>query len=236
MERLSGKYFFVADVHLGCKDDVDGRRERAFCEFLDALPSDISGLYLLGDIFDFWVEYKAVVPRGFVRVLGRLAALADAGCDVVFFKGNHDYWVTDYFNKELGVRIIDDPYAIIELDGQRLCIGHGDVLGCTDFKARLIFSLFRNRFLISLLKAFPTSWIFSFAKNWSSHSRKSGQNYVFEVEKSDIRRFAESMGTDGEIDRFIFGHFHRRVEMKLDCGATLDILGDWTDGPSYLYL
>ena len=233
---MEGGSYFVADVHLGIRDSGENKREEEFCKFLDSLPESAESLYLLGDIFDFWVDYKSVVPRGFTRVFGRLALLVERGCKVYFLKGNHDFWVTDYFERELGIEIIDEPFIIKEISGRKVGIGHGDVLGCTDFKARLIFSLFRNRFLITLLKALPSSWVFGFATWWSSRSRKRHQDYTFDVEDSDIMRFAEKMGKEQGIDEFVFGHFHRESHSTLQCGASLHILGDWSDGPSYLNL
>ena len=145
-----GRYYFVADLHLGPDTDPEGARERAFVEYLHSLPADAKGLFLLGDIFDFWVDYHDVVPRGNVRLLAALAEVAER-TDVWFFRGNHDWWVTDYFEKELGVHIVREPYRIFDLGGRRVLIGHGDTLGAHDAKAKLIFHVFRNRVCIALL-------------------------------------------------------------------------------------
>lgn len=235
MPTASGKYFFVSDVHLGASGDVQGRRERLFVDFLKSLPDDTAGLFLLGDIFDFWVEYRDVVPRGFTRVFGELARLSDAGCKIWFFKGNHDYWVTDYFSRELGITVVDEPYMVVELLGRRFCVGHGDFLNCSDPKARLIFKMFRNRALITALKALPTHSVFKFARWWSSKSRKSSCDYKFDVAGSDIESFAEDFGRREKIDYFIFGHFHAPSRTSLECGATLYLLDDWADFANSLY-
>lgn len=236
MERLEGRYFFVSDVHLGQGGEKEKLREKMFLEFLEAIPEDARALFLLGDIFDFWVEYKDVVPRGYVRVLSRLAQIADSGCEVFFFKGNHDYWTTDYFEKELGVHVVQEPYMTVTLDGQRICMGHGDVLGCDSFRASLTFSLIRNRFLIGFLKALPASWVFALARKWAGKSRKAGSVFHFDIDKSYIRTFAEDLGRREKIDRFIFGHFHCESHTLLSTGARMDILGDWYEKPSYLNL
>ena len=108
----TGKYYFASDLHLGLPDP-DGKRERLFVDFLNGLPADAKGLFLLGDIFDFWVDYKDVVPRGGVRALAAIAAVAER-MPVWYFRGNHDWWVTDYFEKELGVRLVKEPYVVME--------------------------------------------------------------------------------------------------------------------------
>ena len=235
MPTVPGRYYFVSDVHLGASGDTEGCRERLFVDFLKSLPENTAGLFLLGDIFDFWVEYRDVVPRGFTRVFGELARLSDSGCKIWFFKGNHDYWVTDYFRKELGITVVDEPYEIVDLFGKRFCIGHGDSLNCSDWKARLVFRMFRNKFLIAVLKALPTHCIFKFARWWSSKSRKSADGYKFDVTESDIKAFAENFGRSEDIDYFIFGHFHTPSCTALECGASLYLLGDWATLANSLY-
>ena len=106
MDTAAGKYYFTADVHMGSKADSHGLLEKQFVDFLHSIPQDAKALYLLGDIFDFWVDYKEVVPRGYVRTLAALSELVDRGVEVFFYPGNHDWWVTDYFEKELGVKIV----------------------------------------------------------------------------------------------------------------------------------
>ena len=236
MEQGEGNYYFVADVHLGMKSDREGLREKAFTEFLDSLPEDTKAVYFLGDIFDFWVDYKEVVPRGFTRVLGRLAALSDRGVKLVFFKGNHDWWMTDYFKKEFGAEIVEEPCRVMQIGPYNFCLGHGDVLGCSDPKARLIFKLFRNKTLIALMKALPSRWILGFAHNWSAKSRKGHSDYAFNAEGSDIQKFAEEKGRILPIDYYVFGHFHRAQTLPVRSGGQLILLGDWSEGPNYLNL
>ena len=235
MSAEQGRYCFVSDVHLGVKSDPQGLREKTFVAFLRSLPSDTRALFLLGDIFDFWVEYRDVVPRGYTRVFGELARLSDAGCRIYFYRGNHDWWVTDYFQKELGIEVVDEPCRIFDLDGTRFCLGHGDAMCCSDFKTRLVFRLFRNRFLVRLLKALPAHLIFKFARWWSSKSRKNGAGYSFDVRNSEILRFAENYGEANKVDVFIFGHCHTPSSTVLGYGGRLYILGDWALGANCLY-
>lgn len=231
----SGRFCFVSDVHLGAADDPQGRREKEFVSFLRSVPQDTRALFLTGDIFDFWVDYKYVVPRGYTRVLGELAALSDRGCRIFFFRGNHDYWVTDYFEKELGMEVVDEPFRLFSLNGKTFCVGHGDGLYRGSFKERLTFSLFHNPFLIRCLRAVPSGLIFGFAHWWSGKSRSSNMQHVFEVENSPILRFAEDFEKKHAVDCFVFGHFHKPSVTRLPGGATLYILGDWYAGASALY-
>lgn len=230
------EYYFVSDVHLGLSGDTDGRRMDSFLSFLEEIRGHADGLYLLGDIFDFWVEYENEIPSGYDAALKELKALSDSGCRIHFFKGNHDYWTLDYFERELGVEIVEEPYRVERLNGLDICVGHGDVLGCTSLKARAVFFLFRNPLLIKVLRKMPRHWITEFGHWWSARSRKSNSSYTFELDGSDILDFSEKMAGERHIDHFIFGHFHKRVSRKMECGAHIHILGDWKDGRDYLNL
>lgn len=229
-----GSYCFVADVHLGRAGGSADSRERDFIAFLDSLGDDVRGLYLLGDIFDFWVEYPDEIPEGYSSVLQRFKKLTDRGCEVWFFRGNHDWWTLDYFERELGMHVCEDLYKIMDIGGKTFCIGHGDEPGCTYFKAKLIFKLFRNKALISILRKMPRGWIRRFGHKWSA--RRPRTDYRFDLPSSGIRRFAEQLGKERHIDYFVFGHYHKESSMRLDCGSMIYILGDWAQGPSYLNL
>lgn len=231
----AGQYYFVCDLHLG-EPDKDGKKERLFVDFLKHLPADAKGLFLLGDIFDFWVDYKYVVPRGNVRTLAAIAEVAER-MDVWFFRGNHDWWVTDYFEKELGVKMIMDPYVVMELKGQQVCIGHGDTLGCRDAKSWMVFHLFRSPVLIALLRALPPRWVFALAHAWSAKSKKKHPDRGIQVDRdSGIYRFANEFGKHRHIDRYIFGHWHAPAHMEVESGGVLDVIGDWSEGVCYLTL
>jgi len=223
---VSGVYF-VSDVHIGAPTDPQGLFERRFVECLKALPEDAKDLYMLGDIFDSWVEYEYVVPRGAVRALGALAELADRGVKMHFVCGNHDYWVTDYLEKEIGAEIIREPYFFREIDGRRFCIGHGDGLGPRSFGERLIFKLFRCKFCITLLKMMHPHTVFSFARWWSAYSRGKHSQYVFVEGKDPLYLFAQKVCEKEKVDVFVFGHLHASVSTVLPCGAHFFVLGDW---------
>lgn len=208
----------------------------SFVEFLREIRGHADGLYLLGDIFDFWVEYRDEIPSGYDAVLFELKVLSESGCRIHFFKGNHDYWTLDYFERELGVEVVEEPYRVENLNGLSICMGHGDVLGCTSVGAKIIFYLFRNPLLIRILRGLPRLWIKRFGHWWSARSRKGSSGYVFEIEGSDILHFSERLERETHIDHFIFGHFHRRVSRRMESGSFIHILGDWRDGQDYLNL
>ena len=163
--------FFVSDVHLGLDVAGPDERERRFVDFLRGLPDSASSLYLLGDIWDFWYEYRDVVPKGYVRVLAALQDLVDRGVDVFFFQGNHDVWTYSYF-EELGMKRLEQP-AIVEIAGKRFCLGHGDGLGPVPAGYRVLRSVFHSRvlqFLFSLLHHWMS---FRLGNGWSRHNRLS---------------------------------------------------------------
>ena len=147
-------YYFASDTHLGLRvgrtaDD----RERLFVRWLDEVSADAEGIFLVGDIFDFWYEYKRVVPRGFTRLLGKLSGLTDRGIPVHFFAGNHDLWAYDYLRSECGVTLHRGPFELFDLYGQKVLVGHGDVLGPRGRGGRLLSALFRCRTLQRLFSA-----------------------------------------------------------------------------------
>ena len=225
--------YFVSDVHLGLRvaDPVD--RERRFVEFLRGLPEETAALYLLGDIWDFWYEYKHVVPKGYVRVFAALTELIDRGVDVFFFQGNHDVWTYSYF-EELGMKKLQQP-AVVEIAGKRFCLGHGDGLGPVPLGYRFLRGIFHNRvlqFLFSMLHP----WIaFGLGNGWSRSNRLShDKEYVFKGKDEPLYKFAEEFARENRIDCFVFGHYHSDVHMKLPSGADFIILKDWIHGSPYL--
>ncbi|NOR73921.1 MAG: UDP-2,3-diacylglucosamine diphosphatase, partial [Draconibacterium sp.] len=142
-----GKIYFISDVHLGAPASKNNReRELLFAKWLDEIKSDVSELYLLGDIFDFWWEYKKVVPRGFTRILGRIADLADSGVNVHFFTGNHDLWAFEYLTEELGVKIHHNE-IIKEIKGKKFFLAHGDGLDANDKGYIFLKKIFTNKTL-----------------------------------------------------------------------------------------
>lgn len=235
MKKGEGIYhFFVSDVHLGLNVSDPAERERKFTSFLKSLPSDTKSLYLLGDIFDFWFEYKYVVPKGYTRVLGALASLKDEGVKIYFFRGNHDMWTFRYFEEELGVKILEQPH-IVQIGEKRFCLGHGDAIGDGDRGYKVLKWFFNNRFFQWCLKHIHPRWTFSFARRWSKHNRLSkDERYDFEVVGKALIDFSEKFGAENNVDYLIFGHYHAPAEIELPYGGKLEMLGEWINDCDYL--
>ena len=226
--------YFVSDVHLGLQVADPADRERRFVDFLLSLPKETEALYLLGDIWDFWYEYKHVVPKGYVRVLSALQGLMDRGVSVYFFQGNHDVWTYSYF-EELGMKKLVQPH-VVEIGGKRFCLGHGDGLGPVPIGYRFLRGIFHCRvtqFMFSLLHPYIA---FGLGNGWSKNNRLShDQEYVFGGEDEPLVEFAERFAVENQIDYFVFGHYHADVRMTLKSGAELLILKDWISSSPYLY-
>lgn len=227
------KTFFVSDVHLGLQVGDPADRERRFVDFLQGLPADTSAVYMLGDIWDFWYEYRDVVPKGYIRVFAALTALMDRGVKVYFFQGNHDVWTYSYF-EELGMIRLEQP-CVVEIAEKKFCIGHGDGLGPVPFGYRFLRGIFHNRvlqFLFSMLHP----WIaFRFGNGWSRHNRLThDREYEFRGASEPLYKFAEDFSTSRKIDYFIFGHYHDSVDMTLPSGSRFLVLKDWINTSPYI--
>ena len=225
--------YFVSDVHLGLRVKSPAERERRFVDFLKGLPEETAALYMLGDIWDFWYEYRDVVPRGYVRVFAALQELMDRGVEVYFFQGNHDVWTYSYF-EELGMKRLEQP-ALVEIGGKKFCLGHGDGLGPVTFGYRFLRAVFHNKvlqFLFSLLHP----WIaFGFGNGWSRGNRLAhDESYEFDGKNEPLYKFAEKFDAEHHVDCFIFGHYHADVCMEMPSGAQFRVLKDWMDGCSYI--
>lgn len=227
------KTYFVSDVHLGLQVHDPEERERRFAGFLRSLPEDTEALYMLGDIWDFWYEYRDVVPKGYLRVLSALQGLMDRGVKVYFFEGNHDVWTYSYF-EELGMVKLTQP-ALVEIGGKKFCLGHGDGLGPVPAGYRFLRGMFHSRvtqFLFSLLHP----WLaFRFGNGWSKNNRLAhDQEYVFKGEDEPLYKFAVDFSAANKIDYFVFGHYHADVHMTLPTGAQFHILKDWMHSSPYI--
>ncbi|MBO5634746.1 MAG: UDP-2,3-diacylglucosamine diphosphatase [Bacteroidales bacterium] len=225
--------YFVSDVHLGLDVNDPVARERRFVAFLESIPKDKTrALYMLGDIWDFWYEYRDLVPKGYVKVFAALMGLMDAGVEVFFFQGNHDIWCYHYF-EDMGIRILQQPY-LIEIGGKSFCLGHGDGLGPGDYSYKLMRWLFRNKLCQRLFSSLlhPTL-AFKIGKGWSKGSRLArNEEYHFKGEEEPLYKFALKYSRNTKVDYFIFGHFHTKVDMTLPTGARLLVLKDWVNNQS----
>lgn len=227
------KTYFVSDVHLGLQVGDPADRERRFADFLNGLPSDTESVYLLGDIWDFWYEYRDVVPKGYVRVFAALTSLMDRGVKIYFFPGNHDIWTYSYF-EELGMKRLEQPH-VVEIAGKKFCLGHGDGLGPVPSGYRFLRGVFHNR-VLQILFSMLHPWVaFRFGNGWSRHNRLLHDiSYEFRGAEEPLYKFAEGFAAENKVDHFIFGHYHDDVCMKLSSGAQLHVMKDWISSSPYI--
>jgi len=235
----SKKIYFASDMHLGNRymaNHLDA--EKKLVQWLDSIKNDATAIYFLGDVFDYWFEYKDVTPRGNVRFLGKLAELSDSGVEIHILIGNHDVWMFDYLPTEVGAIIHHKPFAV-ELLGKSFFLGHGDEVGHRTIIYRFLQGMFRNRICQILYANIHPRWPFSFAHWWSLHSRKKGLA-IEKVKLAQARNtkvlenFAKSyLQTQPDIHFFIFGHLHILLDRKLSDSSRLIITGDWMQLFSY---
>ena len=241
----SKKAYFLSDLHLGAPYFPDSRKaEKRVVDFLESIRHDASEIYLLGDILDYWYEYRYVVPRGFVRFFGKLAELSDSGIKICWLKGNHDIWIFDYLPDELGVEVAD---GIIERDilGTRFLLSHGDGVPPLPRTFRTLRSLFRNRFCQRLFSAIHPRWTVPFAYSWSRHSRANGlppESDSHPLLTNLLTFSGEYSVTHPDIKYYVFGHLHILHRSSIvsagdtrnnDSDPELIILGDWITRCSY---
>ncbi len=203
-------------------------RELLFAGWLDEIRQDAAAIYLLGDIFDFWFEYRRVVPRGFTRVLGRMAACTDQGIPVHFFTGNHDQWVFDYLPAETGVTVHTGPVRA-EFGGKKFFLAHGDGLDPRDKGYLFLKKVFNSRTLRWLFRWIHPDAALYLAHKWSETSRmaKKGTENQFHGEEEGIYQYALSILKNEQVDYFVFGHRHRLTNMELPGKSRFILLGEW---------
>lgn len=231
-------YYFASDIHLGLPAGINPeKRERLFVQWLDQAAQDAEAIFLVGDIFDFWYEYRHVVPKGFTRTLGKFSELSDRGIPIHFFGGNHDIWTFRYLHDECGLTLHHDPYTLFELDGRRVVIGHGDVLGPRPRGQRILSAVFRNQLLRILFSALHPYWAISLGHGWSQSNRASRPvSHKFRGEEESIVRFAHHYQQEhptAPADLFVCGHIHCAELYPLQEGGTIAFLGEWIEHPTF---
>lgn len=223
------KIYFASDLHLGVPDfESSLKREKAFVAFLDEASKDAQEIFIVGDLFDFWFEYKKAVPRGFVRVLGKLAELSDAGIPIHLFTGNHDMWMFDYLPKELGVELYRNPIERI-WNGHKFYIGHGDGLGPGDRGYKIIKKVFNNRACQWLFARLHPNFGIGMADFWSRKSRKASidKDKTFLGEDEWLLHYCKEVLEQEHFDHFVFGHRHLPLDLKVGENSQYVNLGDW---------
>lgn len=233
---MSGKTYFLSDFHLGVPDHPRSlEREKKIVEFLDQAAKDAQEIFILGDIFDFWFEYKTAVPRGFVRLLGKIASIVDSGIPIHVFIGNHDMWIFDYLPEELGVKLYREP-IMQTIYGKRLYIGHGDGLGPGDNGYKFIKKVFRNPLCQWLFARLHPNFGIGLANFWSGRSRKKNWDNDRRWNGSDKEFLVKHCQTELQkeyYDYFVFGHRHLPIDMEVGPNSRYINLGDWITNFSY---
>lgn len=224
------KIYFASDFHLGSFIDKDSHeRELKIVRWLDSIKCDASDIYLLGDVFDFWFEYKHVVPKGHVRLLGKLAELSDSGIKLHIFTGNHDVWMFDYLPKELGAIVYQEPIERVWA-GKIFVLGHGDGLGPGDHGYKVIKKVFTNR-IAQRLFAFLHPYVgVNLAQFFSRKSRETTGDKDAEYlgpEKEFLVRYCKEELKNRNVDFFVFGHRHLVLDVDLGNGSRYLNLGEW---------
>lgn len=235
--RLNDKrIYFLSDFHLGVPDAAASlQREKRIVAFLDEIKKDASCIFIVGDMFDFWFEYRKVVPKGFVRLLGKLAEITDSGIAIHFFLGNHDMWMRDYLQKELNITVYSKPQAF-EFNGKKLLVGHGDGLGPGDHGYKFIKKVFRNpvsKFLFGILPPYIGMGIAHYFSRKSRVATGNSDAVFLGEDKEWLIVYCRGILQQEHFDYFIFGHRHLPIDFKLDEKSRYINLGDWIKYNSY---
>jgi UDP-2,3-diacylglucosamine hydrolase len=231
---VAKKVYFASDFHLGIPDYKSSLlREKKLVNWLDKISNDAEAIFLMGDIFDFWFEYKQVVPKGYVRFMGKIAQLTDNGVPVHIFRGNHDVWAFGYLKKEIGLQIHRKP-EIVEYQNKKIFLAHGDGLGPGDLSYKVVKKIFEfkpNQFLFNWIHPdIGTSMglFFSHRSRLANIAKEKKEGKKPPLEKEMLFKYAKNKAQIfPQVDYFIFGHRHIPAIKKINDRATLIILGDW---------
>lgn len=239
---MAGKNtYFMSDLHLGAKYMSDPlEREHRVCRFLDSIRDDAAELYLLGDILDYWYEYKYVVPRGYIRFLGKLAELSDAGVRLTWVTGNHDVWLFDYLRDQLGMTVLNG-HTVVETQGRRILISHGDDVGVQPAMYRFTRWCFYNKVCQWLYAAIHPRWTYPIASGWSNENRTrrdpQQQQAISERAAGHLVDFSREYGHEHpDVDAYVYGHIHIARIHDENGQPPVIFLGEWISLCSYLVL
>ena len=230
------KIYFASDFHLGAPNkDSSLARELKIVRWLDQISDDAKAIFLVGDIFDFWFEYKHTIPKGFIRFQGKLAELRDRDVPIYFFTGNHDMWMFSYFTKELGIPVFTSPVSL-EIGNRNVLVGHGDGLGKGDHFYKFLRKIFRNKFCQWLFALLPSSFGMGLAMLWSKKSRdgSDGKEDPSKGDKEPLLQHARKIERSNHHDYYIFGHRHLPLTLEVSANSTYFSLGEWMNDCTYL--
>ena len=230
------KIYFASDFHLGTPNHESSlEREKKLIRWLSSIEKDAEAIFLLGDIFDFWFEYKTAIPKGFVRFQGKLAELADRGLKIFMFTGNHDMWMFEYFPKEFGIPVYYNPIQLIA-GKTKMLIGHGDGLGPGDKNYKRLKKIFKNRFNQKLFAMLHPGIGISMAHRWSKKSRLANHKHeeVFHGEDENLLKYCKRKETAEHHDYYIFGHRHLVLNLEVSENSRYLNPGDWVNHSNYI--
>ena len=237
MQLLPGnKVYFASDFHLGAPDAKSSAlRERKIVRWLEEIRPDAGVVFLLGDIFDFWFEYRHAIPRGFVRLQGKLAEFTDSGIPVIFFTGNHDMWMFDYFTQELNIPIYRKPVST-SIGDHTFYIGHGDGLGPKDHTYKVLKRVFANPLSQWLFARIHPNTGIAVANAWSRKSRASQgepEKAMQNIEDEWLVHYCREVEATQHHDFYVFGHRHLPLDLPIGHQARYVNLGEWVNFCTY---
>ncbi len=230
---VSGKVYFIADAHLGANADVERTTVPALLRLLDEVKRERSTLYVLGDLYDFWFEFRRSRTNIHPAVIEKLRQLAAAGCPLAFAGGNHDFWMLDFLRRELGAEV-SDGWMEREIQGKRVCMAHGDGLRSGDNGYKVLKKILRSRVNIALYRLLPAGIGTAFAMACSRASRKTSVSEMNRIADKLFREVALKKFEEG-FDLVILGHVHLAYERAQGEKKFL-IVGDWIENPTYLVM
>jgi UDP-2,3-diacylglucosamine hydrolase len=236
IELNQKKVYFASDFHLGAPDAISSRkREDKIIRWLKSIQDDAAAIFLVGDLFDFWFEYDTVIPKGYIRFLGKLAELRDKNIPVIFFTGNHDLWIRDYFTSELGIPVHHNPIEV-QMGEKRILVGHGDGLGPGDQQYKILKKVFTNSFCQWLFKWVHPDLGVRLAHTWSNNSRignlQKNEN-EFKGENEWLWQYCKQIQESQHFDFYVFGHRHLPLELPVGKKSKYINLGEWVTQYTY---
>jgi UDP-2,3-diacylglucosamine hydrolase len=231
------KLYFASDFHLGAPNETESKiREKRIIRWLDSISKDAAAIFLAGDIFDFWFEYGQVIPKGFIPFISKISQIREQGVPILFFTGNHDLWMKDYFTKELGIPVYHHP-IVLSVEGKKILIGHGDGLGPGDKTYKFLKTIFTNPFANWVFRWVHPDLGVKFAKAWSSRSRianlEKNENH-FLNDGEWLWQYCKEIESRFHHDFYIFGHRHLPLALPVGEKSTYFNLGEWVTQNTYL--
>jgi UDP-2,3-diacylglucosamine hydrolase len=229
------KIYFASDFHLGVSSGYESlEREKKVVSWLSSIQESAAHIFILGDIFDFWFEYKYTIPKGFVRLLGKFMELRDLGIPITFFTGNHDMWMFHYFQDEFGIRVFYDPLTL-KIQDKKFYIGHGDGLGPGDRKYKTIKKIFKNKTAQGVFNWIHPTLGIGLARYWSKKSRikNSLKDQDFHAEREWLLQFCKELESIEHHDYYIFGHRHLPLNIQINEFSRYINIGDWLSSFTY---